>query len=315
MKTKTSKRRRKSGNANFKLASFFRGVNSDSRMSADVHMFVQDVPSIMPYIGFSGARKFTVLLDGDKGESQRATALLESLVKYPKSSLEELTADAIRQIAEHLAWHGESIYEIARDIEDPTIQVLRYVTPRRLYKIFGYYIQIPPKPDRNRNGDRFVAVEQRRIWRILMPPKLGGRGQYGSILRKLKKIEHLGPAFWREDIEQQANPPYFEFMTYVREVEIYYERITKRWGWTRRDLTLRNRTEFASCYRLLTFRWAQSVLREYLIDEVNALFARQRIGVKLSVVGLPYASDILGVRDEMSAGVKSFDDALEATAF
>jgi hypothetical protein len=104
-------------------------------------------------------------------------------------------------------------------------------------------------------------------------------------------------------------------MEYVRNSEIYYDRITQTWGWNRRDWTQERSTEFFNFYRTITFRWAQAVLREHIIKEINDLLVRLNIGSMIVISGLPTSDEILEIRKEMLDGRISFGKAFDQVTF
>jgi hypothetical protein len=63
----------------------------------------------------------------------------------------------------------------------------------------------------------------------------------------------------------------------------------------------------------MTFRWSQAVLREHIIDQLNALFERLNLVAKIHVVGLQTAADILKLRGAMSEGSVPYAKAFEDT--
>ena len=114
-------------------------------------------------------------------------------------------------------------------------------------------------------------------------------------------------------MEQQERHSHFDLQRYNREAEIFCSRVTKRWGWNRRDFSQRNWTEFMQVNRSLTFKWAQAELREHIIAEFNTLLVRLGIAAQVRVAGLPSAADLLRARHDMSVGTLSFDQAYDAT--
>jgi hypothetical protein len=117
-----------------------------------------------------------------------------------------------------------------------------------------------------------------------------------------------------EDLERHRTNSNFNFMEYRREMEIYECRVTRRWGWNRRDLSSGNWTEFALFYRIMTFRWAQATLREHILLELNRLLKRLGINAEIKVSGLPTSENILGLRSEMVFGNISYSKAYEMTS-
>ena len=155
----------------------------------------------------------------------------------------------------------------------------------------------------------FVPVD--RIWYLEMPSALIGRREYKKILRRLKKFESLGPQFWQQDLMREVRFKYFDYRWYARNTNIYYRTVTKRWGWTVRDLSDASTTEFYSIYKTVNFCCAQAILREHVINEFNRFFKRLRIDCEIKVCGLPKAREIVEIRNELLEGRISFRDALD----
>lgn len=147
-----------------------------------------------------------------------------------------------------------------------------------------------------------------------MPRELGGASHYRKLLKNLRRGSRMAPRFWQQDLERGVVTPAFDFSEYRRETEICEVRATRNWGWTRRDFSGKNWTEFALFYRLMTFRWAQATLREHIISELNALFERLLIKTHLTVVGLPSSTEVLNLRREMAEGRISYAKASEVSA-
>lgn len=130
-------------------------------------------------------------------------------------------------------------------------------------------------------------------------------------MKRLRKYNHLGPDFYRQDIERGKTDINYDFLKYVRNSEIYLNRATDMWGWNRRDLGQKKCTEFYSFYKILSFRYAQAFLREHIIEEVNRLLDMLSIECKLIVTGLPTANEILQIRTDMQKGDISFAEVFD----
>ena len=64
-------------------------------------------------------------------------------------------------------------------------------------------------------------------------------------------------------------------------------------------------------YRTLTFLWANAVLREHIISEINSLLERLEILASISVFGISKSQMILSLRNEMVAGRKTMGKAYD----
>ena len=107
----------------------------------------------------------------------------------------------------------------------------------------------------------------------------------------------------------------FSFREYINVVEAYQSRVTKEWGWNRRDYTLENNTEYYSIYKRITRARAQALLRTHIINEINKLLCRLAIAARIEVSGLPSPGDISMTRNDLAAGKLSFTRALDSVSF
>jgi hypothetical protein len=278
-------------------------------LSPDVHMFTEDVHlGVIPIGGRTEKQKnFTITLDGKEKECERASYILGDLGGYNRHDLLEMVCDAVEKIASHLAWEGCAVYEIVKD-DYGEVHVHSF-TSKRLVRFPGWFIQVIPRGDRQLWGKKSVIIPANKVWHIQMPSVLGDCRGYKKTLKNLKMFQHLGPSFWKEDLENGVQSRAFDFQKYVRSTEIYYRRITRDWGWNRRDWSQDKSTEFFAFYKMMTFCWAQSVLREHIITDLNNLFNRLSIVCELRVTGLPTPSEILQIRRDLQEGTITFAEA------
>lgn len=280
-------------------------------LNQNVYMFTQDVHlAVMPIGGRTEKHKyFSVILDGENAESEKAKQLISSIGRDDSNDPKELLSDAVDEIAKRLAWEGVAVFEILRD-EDGSID-LHGFTSKRLIRLPGYYLQVVPLPDWKLLKKRIVIVPASKIWYVEMPKILGGRSGYKRILASLERFENIGPRFWRKDMELGSPTINFDLQEYVRNAEIYFSRVTRSWGWNRRDWSQERSTEFFCFYKTITFHWAQAVLREHIIAELNHLLVRLQIKCRVNVVGLPTSTEIMQIRHSLQEGTISFGAAFD----
>ena len=291
------------------VATHFPSLSHNLDLNPNVHMFTEDVHlGIIPIGGITEKQKnFTIALDGKEKERERASYILGDLGEYNRHDVHEMACDAIENIARHLAWGGRAVYEIVKD-DDGEVHVHSF-TSRRLMRFPRWFIQIIPRADWQLWKKKWVIIPANKVWHIQMPLVLGGCREYKNTLKKLKMFQHLGPQFWKKDLEIGVQSRAFDFQKYVRSTEIYYGRITRAWGWNRRDWSQDRSTEFFNFYKMITLRWAQSVLREHIIIELNNLFNRLSIVCELKVHGLLTPSEILKIRRDLQEGIITFSEA------
>ncbi len=286
---------------------YFRSQSEGFERNMTVHMFAEDVHlAVMPIGGRSRRHPaYTAALEGDDPECERARKLIGTIQRYERSSDDELICDAVGELAQQLAWEGSAPFEIVHD-ENEGILLYRF-TSKRLVRLPYFFVQIIPKKDWGTEGKKLVTIPASRVWYVDMPKELGGASHYRRILAQLARFDALGPKFWREDLASGRSPG--NIQEYVRRTRIYFGRVTRVWGWDQRDLS--RGTEFFGCYNHITRRWAQAIMREHIIAELNRLLARLQIACEIKVAGLPTPQEILDTRNDMEAGRISFSTALE----
>jgi len=276
-------------------------------------MFIEDVPlGIMP-IRSSQMKGYSAELVGKAKDNERALAVLQSFQEYERHDLNEIVASAIHEISQDMAWHGRSAFEIIVSDGDPQVRLERF-TPLRLLRVGLMYLQIIPRGDRKFWKRSISILSARDVWLISVPSELGGTHKYRKILKMLRRGDRMAPGFWQRDLAEGTVTGAFDFSEYRRETEICEARATRTWGWTRRDFSGRNWTEFALFYRLMTFRWAQAILREHIVSELNSLFQRLSIEIELQVFGLPSSADVSRLRNAMTEGRISYAKAIDASS-
>jgi len=290
-------------------ARHFPSLSHGFDLKPQVHMFSEDMHlSVMPIRGKTEKQtNFKVTLSGDDDERKRASKLIRKFGELDRHDLDEIVCDAVINIAKHLTWEGCAIYEITRD-NDGVIDIYGFTT-KRLVMVPGLFIQIIPRADWQHWGKKLVLIPANKIFYLKMPAVLGGCKGYKRILKRLGAFEHLGPLFFKKDLESGIQTRAFDFQMYVRNCDIYYRRITRNWGWNVRDWSQERSTEFFNFYKKITSHWAQAVLREYIIAELNRLFSRLGIVCQIEVTGLPAPSEILYIRRQLLEGTITFKQA------
>ena len=279
-------------------------------INLNVYMFSDDIHlAIMPIGGQTKNHKtLSVDLKGEYSECEKAQSIISQLCEYGRDDIPRMLCDAVDQIARHLSWEGQAVYEI---IEDGDEIYIRGFTSRNLFRIFSWYLQIIPPKNWDLWKRKYTLVNRKKIWSLQIPHTLGGKSEYGKILRKLRKYQHFGPEFYSEDLKHGKIVKNYDFPRYIKNNEIYVNKVTNKWGWNRRDLSQDKCTEFYTLYKRLSFIWAQAILREHIINEINQLLTRLSINCKIIVTGLPTAAETLQVRSDMQNGTINFSEALD----
>ena len=298
-----------------RVARHLRSLNEETATNPNIYMFVEDVHiAVMPIGGrFRQTTNYSVEIQGNPNDEPRAIAILQSLSQYDRlSDLGDLLSDSVNKIAHYLAGSGRSVYEIIRGEESDQAWQLYSFTEKRLFRVFGNYIQLIPRADQKLWGKSRFNIPAKDIWHIVMPKTLGGYRGYRKILKKLRKFPRLGPSFLTNETDNTEWTTYFSTELYHKEEELFVAKTTARLGWPMRNSGLRIWTEFYAMYRILTLKWAQACIREHIIDELNQLFLRLDLEAKILVEGLPTAQQILRIRQQMCEGKISMGNASDA---
>lgn len=287
------------------MATRFPSLSKGPDIDPDAHMFIEDIHlAIMPIGGRTDKQKeFAVEFQGEAPECERAKEIIGELGEFDRHDAAGMVSDAVDNIARHLAWEGQAVFEIIKDGEQVYVNGF---TTKNLFKLFNWYLQIIPPGDWDLWKRKLTFVSEKKIWKVKIPHELGGVWGYKKVLRKLRNYNRLGPEFYRQDLERGITAKDFDFSKYVRSGEIYLNRVTHNWGWNRRDWSQDKCTEFYSFYKMLSFRHAQALLREHIIKEINLLLDRLSVKCKLVVTGLPTSDEILQIRNDMQKGELSF---------
>jgi len=272
-------------------------------------MFTQDVPlGVMPIGGRTDKHNnFAVSLVGSDEDREKALQLIGEIGRYDRHGITESVCDAIDEIVRHLAWEGFAVYELIQS-ENGSQHIWGF-TSKRLWKLPGFFLQFVPRGDWELLKKKVVFIPASRVWYLEMPSALGGRKGYSDVLKRLGRFEHLGPEFWRKDLEHGVQSKDFDFQRYVRNSEIYCGQVTEVWGWNRRDWSQERCTEFFTFYKMIRFQQAKAMLREHVVAELNALFARLGINCELHITGLPTPEDIRQTERELTEGRITFGAA------
>lgn len=294
------------------MASHFPSLSIRSHMGLNAHMFSEDVHlAVMPIGGTSAQHPdFRANLEGDDEAVSAAKQILSNFVRNRRPSLEQFLADVISKIAVSLAHEGRALYEMVLH-ENDDYSVRRF-TSRRLVRLPCYYFQLIPRGDWDLWGRKFSLLRATRVWKVEMPRSLGGPGGYRRLLKRLRRFDGLAPDFWREDMGRGKQSEGLDLAEYSLNSDIYINRVTRAWGWNRRDWTQKRSTECFLFYKLARFRRSQAVLRRHIVNELNGLLSRLDIECKISITGLPAESEIETVLRQLANGDIGFDAVSDA---
>ncbi len=289
---------------NFAMARFFSSIPKETEDVLNVHIFTQDVFSTI--MDLSKQSGFTVKPQGEKPECDKAKEIISQFTKDDRYRIEDVVFDAAENIVRDLIWEGQAVYEIKK--ENEKIYICGF-TLQNLFKVLSWYIQIIPPRDWNFWKRKISVVKKEKIWKVRMPHSLGGPAGYVKILKRLNKCGNYGPAFYTADLQRGIIPNNVDIVGCRKNSDMYTNRATQKWGWSRRDASQERSTEFYFFYKELSFRYAQTILYNHIISEINILLKRLSVKCELVVNGLLTPEEILQIRNDMQKGTISHIEA------
>jgi len=287
----------------------FNPLSSNLSSNLDVSMFVEDIYTSITPVQIKQNKNIKADIVGSQEDKVKAIKILESICS--REYYDNVVLESIAEIARIMAWEGCAVFEIIKENEIE----LHGFTSRKLIKTPFFYVQVLPSEERKEYKKRYVFMPENKIWYLEMPKPLGPKNKYLQTLIKLKRYDHLSPSFVQRNLALGKIDEYYNYTDYNNEHNKYLRRATVYWGWNRRDYTQKNNTEYYFFYKTLTFRWAQALLREHIINEINKLFVKLDMKCTINIGGIPNTKNILDIREEMSKGKISFLEAHRRTSF
>jgi len=276
------------------------------------YMFVEDLANgVIPIGGesFSG-RDYSAKIEGSVSHVGIAVKALESVAGAKEHGDTRLVSSAVWAIAKRLASQGAAFFEIVRDPDQAGTFVLYGFPPIRVFRFLKWNFQLIPRDDAAIFGRHYGVIGEADVWKLKIPRVLGRPASYRAMLRRLDRFPPVAPRFFYQDMERGKPPEMVDPQRLHQLQAAYVSRQTKRWGWPRRNTSDDLSTEYYVTYRHVTLCWAQAMLREHIVADVNHLFQRQGLDATVSISGLPSAREILACRDAMERGELDMSDAL-----
>ncbi len=297
-----------------RLVHFFRSVSSkNNKRNIYVHMFKEDIAlDIMPIGGRSRNQpEFAVNLLGDEKDVAVATSLLKSISENNHRNLDAVICAAVSKIATNLTGNGACTYELVKD-SDGFASYL--VTSTRTYRLPFVTVQVIPRAERDIWKRRYVFCKNTRLWKISIPRAVGGAQGFRRTIHQLRKIPNGStPEFVLNDLQAQTNFSHFDFSDYHRRQIAYIIKSTAHWNWHRRDWSDDGQSEYYRTYKRAKFKYAQAILREHILSELNILFHKINLDCHIQVSGLPSPSEINDILDQLHQGSVNFGEVYRRT--
>ena len=293
------------------MATCFLSLPEEQDLNSNVYLFTRDIQwSIMPaHEDTNEPGSFTATLEGTESECEKAKVIIGDMGGHGRNSTSEMICDAVKKMAGQLSLDGQIFYEIIKNDDETHIS---WFPSENLFRVFSWYLQIIPAGDRNLWERTHTLISEKKVWSIQIPNRLGGRRKHKKIIKKLRS-HPLVPRFYKQGLEIWAISNSYDHTKYMENNEIYTNRAANKWGWNRKGSSTEGCTEFYMVYKMLSLRWAQAVLREHLINEIDQLLNRLAINCKIVVTGLPTEDEIQQARNDLKNGKIDFGEAFNKT--
>jgi hypothetical protein len=274
-------------------------------------MFQEDLYSgIAPYFLRRGRSEF-ISLTGTEEDREKVSILCSSLGRGHPFSAEQSVADAIETIGIQLAHHGTALFEKLGGSKDVPLTLSSF-SPEHVWSLPGFFLQIVPRQSWSYTKKKYAFIRSKDVWRLKLPRQFGSMRKYRTMLAQLSAWPTFGPGFLQSELDKRRFPQDFSVSDYGRLLRVHQYRVTRDWGWTTRDWSLDYITEFYQFYRLATFKWAQAVLREHIVSELNAFLSQHDVRASVALQKVPLASVILDVREKLKQGTIDFSGVNKA---
>lgn len=282
------------------------------------HFMREDIGSfIMPISKSYSSRQesFAARINGSEVEVERLRTLLSEIPQHQDHDECDFICDVVNAVGQSLSSEGFALFERRYRKDTACIHdcLLYPIYPRRVFRIPGGCIQIPPRnalPRMSRR--RWVYLSNKDIWRVEMPHKLRGCTNYRRTLSAVARIGD-GMSDYSDPEDLRLNRlSGFDFNVQQEAVKKYRAALTKTFGYGFRDTDSECMTECYFVYRHITLAWAKAVIRCHIIDEINQLACRLGILARIDVEGLLGPEEIIDVRQKAISGEVPLVEALEA---
>lgn len=282
-------------------------------------MFIEDMHNgIMPFNRLQqGQHQFSVHLDPDRDEIE---AIIAEALNGHRYDLTEALCDFIREATQSLFFYGKIAYEIVyeTDAEGNIIKFnLESIYPLSIVKFLDCYLQVIPwwvaRSSRVKAGIRKIPEE--KMLYVEFPEKLGGRKEIKKILKRLAALgKELLPEFQMKAMKENRSIG-FDLNEYTKEKYLEKAQITKQLGWNQRKIPDGQILEYYSLYRRLNFSLSQAIVREHLLEAINATINGPLLNLETKIVmnGISSSKQIETEFKTLQAGNLKFEDLFKRT--
>jgi hypothetical protein len=292
-------------------------------------MFMEDCSRLVPYRDRHGSTYFKLATNDDALAKQ----IISSLdTRHRDRFVDDAMRSFLESTVQLLLLHGKAYFyfDIDQSGEETRIRVIEPI-PNYMFSALGWVFQYAPAGDRRWPSDDKPAspkaqVRQIRsdmLMKIRLPASL--RRSCKRLMRKLNKLSDLNypdlDKLWNHPTLENPNPQDgpFDFSEFRRRFDITLFRTIRATGWTARDYSGAEKSDFFACVNRLRFNRFQITLRDSILQQLNSqigpIFARvfPDFHIEVRPAGLLSHQEIDQLEQQLYSGQISFRELIQRT--
>ena len=285
--------------------------------SLHTHMFLEDVRNfILPY----SPRNESYVEFSSKDKS----VLEKILVIFSQNPFGNYSLDArdaieefIRKSAAYLASSGKVYCEVIQIMLAPTkdqgileegeLLALDFI-PGKVIKFFVWYVQIARTL--NSKWPKIIFLPSSQVRTLQLPKVFGHPRDQRLLINTLNNSGQPIPGFLQNSNKNPFEDKEVDFLEFNHNQDILSVAATTRWGWPGRGLYDQKALDYFILLRRLRFAYSLSILRDYLLHEINEFLKISNVDCNVNFVGLQSSEGIRSALESLEAGKISFEEAL-----
>lgn len=282
------------------LAWNFPSLSGRRDIGGNAHMFVQDMSiAIAPIGGRSANSGSTFSYQVNGTDSAAVIAILREMDSHGRhKSVTEICCDVINNISNGLFYYGVVYYRLSHEQGK---QTLSYVTSKRLFRLFGWYIQFIPRQDRS-TFKTLLFIEKASnvvVFRL-------GEAPFSSFLYRMKLsllsrfTTSLAPKFYTDN--PLNNNFEFDVKHFGRLRALFSSLVTKGFYWQQRSALNSSISEFYLVHRYYKNEALKADLRVKILKQLNDSFRALGFSVVIEEAGLLSSKDIQVKLNKIESG-------------
>jgi len=279
--------------------------NSHEEGRGRAHMFYEDLRLRFLPVRFERNNKYKVYSHGDETKHDKPFELLGSFSTERRNGKKRIVENAYKQIFKELVKSGEAFFLIEKAGEGKNYICQNHLDSRVVKKFGFYWLRQTYGDGFRRDGFEYILLNKRNVWVIRLPKQICSPQKQRNIMKFLKSHDLGIPDHF---IPNQRNQTSFDVLEYNRLNIIGVLKSTNPWGWDGRFSYGDDLTEYHRLLLKLKLKWALTLTREHIESELNKLFRRLGVHVRLRIYGLHHTDQMEAILYKMRNGDLTFDE-------